>query len=446
MADTSLLILKSLVSDEQYCRKVLPFLKPEYFDNKSTKCLYKIIFDFISKYNTLPNKTAVESSFAELDVHFDNLEQVQEEINSVFSISDDDKNIDKTWLIDQTEKWCKDRALYLAIFKAINIIDGKDKQLSHGAIPDLLSKALGVSFDRNIGHDYFENAEARYDFYHRKEDRIPFDIELLNKITKGGITKKTLNIIMAPTGAGKSLALCHFSANMLAQGKNVLYITLEMAEERIAERIDANLFDIDMYSLGHLTKIEYSKRLFDIKKKSHGKLIVKEYPTAAAHVGHFRALIDELKLKKNFVPDAIVIDYLNICASSRIRSVGGSVNTYSYVKAIAEEVRGLAIEYNVPIFSATQTNRCLSLDTILKTSNDSTKALRDIKIGDKILSSNKKFVTVKHVFPKTVQDVYLIKTKSGKTIKASKNHVFPSNMGLVSIENGLNVGTKLFTV
>lgn len=356
MAEISRLVLKSLVSNEQYCRKVLPFLKAEYFEGNE-KHLYKIISSFVAKYNSLPNKTIIESAFANLTVPIDNPTQVQEDIDHVFTFSEDDKKIDDIWLIDQTENWCKDRSVYLAIIKSINIIDGKEKNLAKNAIPDILSKALGVSFDRNIGHDYFENAEERYDFYHKKEDKIPFDLELLNKITKGGVSTKTLNIIMSPTGGGKSLVLCHFAANMLAMGKNVLYITLEMAEERVAERIDANLFDVDMYSISHFTRDEFARKLFDIKKKSHGKLLIKEYPTAVAHAGHFRALIDEIKVKKNFAPDVIIIDYLNICASARLKSVGGSINTYSYVKAIAEEVRGLAIENNVPVFSATQTNR-----------------------------------------------------------------------------------------
>jgi archaellum biogenesis ATPase FlaH len=267
-----------------------------------------------------------------------------------------DNDVELDWLIESTEKWCKDRAVYLALMESISIVDGNTDK-AEGAIPDILTKALSVTFDTNVGHDYFENVEERYDFYHLKEDKIPFNIELLNTITKGGVPRKSLNIILAGTGVGKSLAMCHFAADALSQGRNVLYITLEMAEEKIAERIDANLFDVDIATLTDLSKDAFINKAHIANQKTHGKLIIKEYPTAVAHVGHFRALLNELKMKKKFMPEVIYIDYLNICASSRVKGLGGSINTYSLIKAIAEEIRGLAVEYNVPIWSATQVTR-----------------------------------------------------------------------------------------
>ena len=260
-------------------------------------------------------------------------------------------------VIEHTEKWCKDRAIFLGIMKSIGIIDGKEKELTHGAIPDILTKALSVSFDRNVGHDYTEDIERRFNFYHKVENKIPFDLEKLNTVTNGGVTNKTLNIILAGTGVGKSLAMCHFASASLEEGKNVLYITLEMAEERIAERIDANLMDVPIDQLNALSKKQFTDHVGKIKSKTRGRLIIKEYPTASAHTGHFRSLLNELQLKKDFKPDVIYVDYLNICASARIKGLGGSVNTYHMVKAIAEEVRGLAIEFDVPIWSATQVTR-----------------------------------------------------------------------------------------
>jgi len=266
------------------------------------------------------------------------------------------QEVNEDWLMENTEKWCQDRAIHLAIMESINIIDGKHKELTKNALPDILSSALGVSFDRNVGHDYIDGFQSRYDFYHREEDRIPFDLEYFNKITKGGLPRKTLNIALAGTGVGKSLFMCHCAANSLMEGRNVLYITMEMAEERIAERIDANLMNLPIDQLEDLPLQTFESKVRKIAQKTQGKLIVKEYPTASAHVGHFRALVNELKLKKNFKPDMIFIDYLNICASSRVK-MGGTVNTYSLVKSIAEEIRGLAVELDVPIMSATQTTR-----------------------------------------------------------------------------------------
>jgi len=334
-------------------RKVLPFIKPDYFEG-----IYRILFreagKFVAKYNKLPN---AESFKIELD-NADKLndEQYNLAMDIVPQLFAGEK-VDDKWLLDTTEKWCQDRAIYLAIMESISIIDGKHEQLTKGALPDLLTKALGVGFDLKVGHDYVENAEDRYEFYHTEEDRLPFDLEYFNTITKGGVPRKTLNIALAGTGVGKSLFMCHVASSALVQGFNVLYITMEMAEERIAERIDANLLDVPIDQLDKISKDRFSLMVNNIAKKTTGKLIIKEYPTGSAHSGHFRALLNELKLKRQFEPDLIFIDYLNICASSRMKGMGGAINSYSYIKAIAEELRGLAVEFDIPIFSATQTTR-----------------------------------------------------------------------------------------
>ena len=346
-------ILRNLLTDEKYMRKVLPFIKPDYFEG-----IYRILFreagKFVAKYNKLPN---AESFKIELD-NADKLndEQYNLAMDIVPQLFAGEK-VDDKWLLDTTEKWCQDRAIYLAIMESISIIDGKHEQLTKGALPDLLTKALGVGFDLKVGHDYVENAEDRYEFYHTEEDRLPFDLEYFNTITKGGVPRKTLNIALAGTGVGKSLFMCHVASSALVQGFNVLYITMEMAEERIAERIDANLLDVPIDQLDKISKDRFSLMVNNIAKKTTGKLIIKEYPTGSAHSGHFRALLNELKLKRQFEPDLIFIDYLNICASSRMKGMGGAINSYSYIKAIAEELRGLAVEFDVPIFSATQTTR-----------------------------------------------------------------------------------------
>lgn len=345
----SQLILNQLCTNDEYVRRALPFLKDEYFE-RGEKLLFAVVSRFINKYNTVPTEAA-------LKLELQKIPNVSNEIMDLVTKAYNAEQVDLQWVLDETEKFCQDRSIYLAIMESIQIIDGKHKELSNNAIPDILSKALSVSFDTNIGHDYIDASDARYDFYHRKESRIPFDLDYFNKITKGGLPNKTLNIILAGTGVGKSLFMCHMAGAALTQGKNVLYITMEMAEERIAERIDANLMNIPIDQLEQLPKPVYDQKIQKIGQKNIGKLIIKEYPTGAAHVGHFRALLNELKLKKNFRPDIIFIDYLNICASSRVRGLGGSINTYSYVKAIAEEMRGLAVENNCPIVSATQTTR-----------------------------------------------------------------------------------------
>lgn len=346
-------ILRNILTNDQYMRKVLPFVRPDYFEGIYRE-LFKEIGRFVGKYNKLPT---LESFKIEIDgnerINNGDYTYALEILPSIFST----EQINQQWLLDTTEKWCQDRAVHNAIMESIQIIDGKHKELTKNALPDILQKALAVSFDTNIGHDYIENAEQRYDFYHEQESRIPFDLDYFNKITKGGLPNKTLNIALAGTGVGKSLFMCHVAANALTQGRNALYITMEMAEERIAERIDANLLNVPLDQLEYLPKPIMMTKVNEIASKTNGKLIIKEYPTGQANVSHFRALLNELKLKKNFVPDIIFIDYLNICASSRMKGMGGAINSYTYIKAIAEEMRGLAVEFNVPIMSATQTTR-----------------------------------------------------------------------------------------
>jgi replicative DNA helicase len=345
-------ILNHLLNNEEFCRRVVPYLKNEYFEG-THKTVFDLIVNFVSKHNKLPTSKILELELKKINAPEDVLNNASRLVSEIADKSD----IDTEYLLDESEKWCKERAVYNAIMDSIQIIDGKDKERSEGAIPEILSKALGVSFDEAIGHDYIDNSDERFEFYNRKEDRIPFDLDYFNKITKGGLPNKTLNIALAGTGVGKSLFMCHCAASVLQQGKNVLYITMEMAEERIAERVDANLMNLPIESLGSISKNVFDDKIGKIAKAATGKLIVKEYPTGSAHTGHFRALLNELRLKKNFSPDMIYIDYLNICASSRMRGMGGSINSYTYIKAIAEELRGLAVEFNVPIVSATQTTR-----------------------------------------------------------------------------------------
>ncbi len=344
-------ILKNLIQNEEYTRKVLPYIKSEFFSERDEEFLFKQIKEYFLKYKSIPTPEALIIDIDEQD-NVD-AQLLQDTMILVGEIKSDTANTPKEWLIDSTETWCKDRAVYNGVMSSIEIIQSDG---SKGEIPDILRDALSVSFDTNIGHDFLDDWEPRFDFYHTEEERIPFDLDFMNKITKGGLPNKTLNICMAGTGVGKSLFMCHVASSCLVQGKNVLYITLEMAEEKIAERIDANLLDISLNDLQDLPKAMYKKKIKRVQEKTKGKLIVKEYPTASAHSGHVRHLLQELDLKKSFKPDIIFIDYLNICASFRIRP-GSNMNTYTYVKAIAEEMRGLAVEFNVPIMSATQTNR-----------------------------------------------------------------------------------------
>jgi len=345
-------ILRNLVFNEDYSRKVIPFIQPDYFEQRTEKTIFQEIVHFIVKYGSA---ITVEALKIELENRTDLTET---EVKEVREITDalHDSPLDKQWLLDTTEKWCRDRAIYLALMESIHIADGNDEKKNRDAIPSILSDALAVSFDNHIGHDYLQDYEERYDSYHRKEDRIPFDLEYFNKITKGGLPNKTLNVALAGTGVGKSLFMCHMASSVLLNGRNVLYITMEMSEEKIAERIDANLLNVPIQQLTDLPKKMFDSKVTNLAKKTQGTLIIKEYPTASAHSGHFKALLNELALKKSFKPDIIFIDYLNICASSRYRQ-SGSINSYSYIKSIAEELRGLAVEAEVPIVSATQTTR-----------------------------------------------------------------------------------------
>ena len=360
-------ILTNLIFNEEYTRKVLPFLKDEYFGTRSDKILFASIDEFVNKYNNLPTKeTLIIELNARKDINEEEFKAIKTTINGLTPTE-----VDLQWLLDTTERFCKDKAVNNAVLNGIKILDGKDKKRTPEAIPSILSEALAVSFDNHIGHDYLDDADARFDYYHRKELRLPFDLQYFNRITKGGVPQKTLNVCLAGTGVGKSLFMCHLASSSLLEGKNVLYITLEMAEERIAERIDSNLLDVTTDDLHALPKQMYDDRLERLNKRSPGKLIIKEYPTASAHSGHFKALLNELALKKSFKPDVLFIDYLNICTSARFR--GANINTYTMVKSIAEELRGLAVEFNMPIFSATQTNRAgfVSTDIGLEDTSES---------------------------------------------------------------------------
>ena len=360
-------ILSNLVYNEEYTRKVIPFLKEDYFQDGVEKIIFQTIWAYAEKYKSNPTIDALVIDVQDKAL---NEEQYKKSVDYLSEIEETPTDLD--WLTDQTEKWCKDKAIYNAVLNGIQIIDGKVKDQSPDALPGILSEALSVSFDKHVGHDYMEQSGDRYEFYHTKEEKIPFDLDFFNRITKGGLPNKTLNIALAGTGVGKSLFMCHVAASTLMQGKNVLYITLEMAEEKIAERIDANLMNITMDDMHDLPRHMYENRFEKIQKKTTGNLIVKEYPTASAHCGHFRALFNELALKKDFKPDLVFIDYINICASSRFRA-GANVNSYTYIKAIAEEMRGLAVEYNLPIMSATQTTRTgfVSTDVGLEDTSES---------------------------------------------------------------------------
>ena len=344
-------ILNNLLQNEEYVRKVIPFIEPEYFADFIEKTIFTTIKEYIQKYNDPPVVEALLIDVQKVALTEEQFGRVKEYIDTHIKKTE----VDFEWAVNETEKWCKDKAIYNAIFKGIQIIDGKTDETPE-AIPSILQDALGVSFDSHIGHDYIEQSSDRYEFYHTVEEKIPFDLDFFNKITKGGMPNKTLNICLAGTGVGKSLFMCHVAASTLMQGRNVLYITLEMADKKIAERIDANLMNISLDDLEALPKKMFDDKIKRIEKKTKGKLIVKEYPTASAHTGHFRALLNELIIKKNFRPDILIIDYLNICSSSRFK-MGASINSYSYIKSIAEELRGLAVEFNIPILSATQTTR-----------------------------------------------------------------------------------------
>lgn len=347
-------ILKNLVLNEDYSRKVVPFLQEEYFQDKAERTVFNIVSKFLLKYNNIPTKDAVLISLG------DDKTLADSEFKKCVAISDEmykeGEKSDTEWLVEHTEKFCKEKAIYNGIMASIGIIEGKDKEQTQNAIPEIMSKALSVSFDTRVGHDFFEDVDERYEYYHRVEERVPFDLEMFNLITGGGVRKKTLNVVMAASGVGKSAFLCHHAAACLTQNLNVLYITLEMSEEEIAKRIDANLLDTDIHILEKMPLAMYENKISNLKKTCHGKLIIKEYPTAAANVTHFRNLMEELKIKKKFKPDIIIVDYLNICSCARFK-MGNGMNSYTYVKGIAEELRGLAKQFNVPLWSATQVNR-----------------------------------------------------------------------------------------
>jgi|TARA_B100001964_G_scaffold155824_1_gene171250 replicative DNA helicase len=348
-------IIRNLFYNEEYMRKVLPFIKEEYFNNRVEQLVFNEIFSFINKYNNCPTKESINIELSNRkDINEEESIKIKDYLNEIIE-GESVPSVDLQWLVDTTEKFCKDRAVHNAVLSGIKILDKKDKKRTPESIPHILSEALAVSFDKSVGHDYMEDAEARFKSYHTKEKRYQFDLDYMNRITKGGVPSKTLNIALAGTGVGKSMFMCHVASSYLLQGLNVLYITLEMAEERIAERIDANLLDVTMSDLHIMPGDLYNDKMDKLRNKTKGQLIIKEYPTAAAHSGHFKALLNELALKKSFKPDVIFIDYLNICASTRFK--GGNISSYFYIKAIAEELRGLAVEFNVPIFSATQTTR-----------------------------------------------------------------------------------------
>ena len=352
MDKVEFLILRNLIHNEEYVRKVVPFIKADYFEDYNQKVVFEEIIKFVEEYNKPATKEilCIEAEKRQ-DINDSSFKEVTDLITSL-----NEETVEFLWLVNTTEKWCRDRAIYLALMESIQLADGKDESKGRDAIPSILSDALSVSFDNHIGHDYLQDYEERYESYHRKEDKIPFDLEYFDKITKGGLPNKTLNIALAGTGVGKSLFMCHVASSVLLQGKNVLYITLEMAEEKIAERIDANLLNVNIQDITDLPKQMFDSKVTNLADKTQGTLIIKEYPTASAHSGHFTALLQELALKKSFKPDIIFVDYLNICASSRYRA-GSNVNSYSFIKAIAEELRGLAVEANLPIVSATQTTR-----------------------------------------------------------------------------------------
>jgi replicative DNA helicase len=435
-------IFTNLINREDFGRKVIPFLKSEYFQDRIDRTVFELIEDYVHKYNKFPSTET-------LHIDNDSRRGADEDLHTsvrdaITQLDEFDPKTDLEWLVEKAEKFCQEKAVYNGIMKSIQILDNKDPKLTKDSIPQVLSDALAVSFDTNIGHNFLDDAEARYEFYHRKETRVPFNLEYFNTITKGGLPNKTLNVILAGTNVGKSMFMCHCAASNLLDGKNVLYITMEMAEERIAERIDSNLLDVTIDELAVMPFDSFQKKIARVKNKTTGKLIIKEYPTSSAGSANFRHLLSELKLKKNFVSDIIYIDYINICASSRIKNMG-NVNSYTYVKAIAEELRGLAVEFNVPIVTATQTTRsgfCLSPDTEVIT-KDGIKKLSAIVVGESVLS-NTGWNSVTTVYPKVKKKMYRITTESGKQIIASEDHLFPTEHGEKNITKGLCLEDRLY--
>ena len=440
MERVEFLVLKNLLHNEEYLRKTIPFIKPEYFQDHSQKIVFEEIIDFVNQYNETPTQEVLT---IEVEKRSDiNEQSFKELVHLIRNLTEEPQEFE--WLCDTTEKWCKERAIYLALMESIQIADGQDSKKAPDAIPSILSDALSVSFDNHVGHDYLQDYEERYALYHKKESKIEFDLEYFNKITKGGLPNKTLNIALAGTGVGKSLFMCHMASSCLLQNKNVLYITCEMAEEKIAERIDANLLNVNIQDITELPKNTFETKVNNLAQKTKGTLIIKEYPTATAHSGHFKSLLNELALKKSFRPDIIFIDYLNICASSRYRA-GSNVNSYTVIKSIAEELRGLAVEANVPIVSATQTTRsgyCLDLKTQVQT-QQGLKDISNIQVGDLVLSNNG-YNKVLNVFPKTKKKSYKITLEDGKEIICSEEHLFPTQNGELNIKGGLEEGMCLY--
>ena len=451
------IIISSLVKNEDFVRIAMPFLEDEYFSQQHHKVLFKVITNYVKKYNKPPTIEAVK-------VEVENLNLIEPIYNaSVLSLDNiSEETNDLQWLVEKTEQWCQDRSLYNAIMRAVKVYDGSDSDLTRSGLPELMSKALSVSFDTTIGHDYIENWEDRYDLYTKKDERLPFDIDMLNTITDGGVTKKTSNLIIGGTGTGKTLGLCHLAASYMNDGKNVLYITLEMSEDKISQRIDANLMNTDIADIKLLPKDVYEKKIQRIKKNTPGKLIVKEYPTATANSNHFRHLINELKLKKKFNIDVLMVDYLNICTSARYK--GGNHNSYTIAKSIAEELRGLAIEFNCVLWTATQSTRqsnvasdfeidgiseCIYVNEKIRLVDGNEKKISEAKLGDKVTSHDDyKVITKRHHVK--MKDCIKITTKSGKSITVSKDHKFPvksanGEVSRLSYNEGLSIGYFLST-
>lgn len=454
MEKIEFLILRNLLYNDDYTRKVLPFIKDEYFQDTTQRIVYDEISKFVQEYNELPTK---EILCIELEKRTDLNEESYKKTLGVIS-SLDNVPVDNKWLIDTTEKWCRDRAIYLALMESIHIADGNSDSKNRDAIPSILSDALAVSFDNHIGHDYFEDYEERFESYHRKENKLEFDLEYFNKITNGGVPNKTLNVFLGGTNTGKTLCKCHLAASFLMQSKDVLYITLEMSETEIAKRIDANILNIPINQLDSVPKSVYTNKAMQLQQKTKGTLIIKEYPTASAHSGHFKSLLNELALKKSFRPDVIFIDYINICTSMRVKS-NGVANSYSIVKSIAEELRGLAVEFDVPIITSTQVSRggfnstdidltdtseCIFVDETVELRNGQTKKICDVEVGDQIKSQDE-YKTVMMVHHKKEKECVKVVTQSGKEIIVSKDHVFPTNRGRLSVNRGLSVGDYLNT-
>ena len=451
------LILKNLHYNEEFTRKVLPFLRADYFNDRNERTIFNEISSFITNYGNIPTYEALIIQLNEKPVSEEEHKETLTLLNELHEAKSE--TVDLEWLVDKTETFCQDQAIFNAVRESITILDGKHKDLSKGSIPTLLSEALSISFDSSVGHDYLGDADSRYDYYHRTEEKVPFSLNYFNLITNGGLPKKTLNVILAPPHGGKSLMMCNFAADFQLSGKNVLYITCEMAEEEIAKRIDANLLRISMDDLMQLDKSSFDKKINYVKSKTIGKLFVKEYPTAAANVNHFRTLLNELRLKKNFVPDVVFIDYLNICASSRMK-MSGSINTYTYIQAIAQELRGFAQEFSIPVVTATQTTRsgsqssdvdmsdvseCIYVNENVTLLDGTIKKIGDINVGDQIIS-NDEFKTTMYVHHTKPKECIKITLKSGKTIIVSKDHVFPSNNGRLCYNTGLTVGMKLNSI